>query len=185
MVSYVESPLDRIVNVNFGTVAAQVNVAWSAVLVEPTSLYEPNGALIMAVSTIGLPILAPSVVVQPPFLSLDPDDFFQQLFGEFPDGRTGTIQAQYFLERELITGTLRGSVFYVSNGAPQPFGGANQVSIVLDLTFPRIVVRDHGLYFQAVAFSGEVSAEIPTELVSLGRKVTATMQIKPSSVSIE
>jgi hypothetical protein len=178
---YVESPLDRIVAVQWGAPLPPpgVNLVWQAVGINPDNLFDA-GQTTMAVSVVNLPLASPATLMVPS----DPSGhgaLDQTVFAEFPDG-AGRLQAQYNLSQVFATLELKGSVFYVTNAA-KPYGGASSVVISLAITL-RDQFMGAGWNWNATAFCGEASATTSgTAAASAGEiNLTATMIIKPPSV---
>jgi hypothetical protein len=131
-IDYVESPLDRIVNVNWGgALTRSLTIDWTAALVDPSDLYEPHSATVMTVSTTHLPLLSPATLSVGPSTISEP--FSQEVFGSFPDGPDGTINGTYFLRQIFGTGAFTSFSTYDTN-ATRPFGGAAIIGISLAIS---------------------------------------------------
>jgi hypothetical protein len=185
MSAYVESPLDRIVNVNWGAALSRsLTINWSADLIDPNSLYAPGSATTMTVSTTNLPLLSPATLSVGPNTPSDP--FSQEVFGSFPDGPDGTINGTYFLRQVFGTGNLTGFADYNTNAA-RPFGGAAVIQLSLAVGLAELE-RGSGHNWNATAFfhpgSGELSQTLSGTAGSGGGfHLTATARFTPPSLT--
>jgi hypothetical protein len=180
---YVESPLDRIVDVHFGVPTPTVfSIFWGAAKDAP--LYEP-GLSTMDVSVDGLPTLrshlAQGVLFlgTPPIPVTIPPSGIDQVSGEFPDGTSGTIRARYEMDRQ------GGDVRYSTTAqGHHRFGGADSVSISLVINLVG-VFHGTGYNWNAVAHADGVIDQMLSGFVAstAGSEgtlhFTATMTLGP------
>jgi hypothetical protein len=191
---YVESPLDRIVDVHFGAPGpTSFSINWGTVWVPDgtgITLYEA-GLNVMNVSVVGLPALRSPLQAgllflgTPPVPVIIPPDGRDDVSGEFPDGTAGTISAAYSLGRSFPGGYV--SYTTTAQGGDR-FGRVPSVSISLAITLVG-VFRGTGYNWHATAQASGVSDQELSGFVAstLGHEgtlnFTATMTLDPPSLS--
>jgi hypothetical protein len=182
--AYVESPLDRIVNVHFGggvTALTQFNVNWAMSMTPvpgQTPLWQP-GLNTKHISVENLPVLSKTTLNTGVLDAVVyPEDSAE---GDFPDGTTGTIHVEYYMNRDP-----RGFVSYITTaqGALR-FGGANSISMSLNI-HPVDAFRAVNIAWSARASLLGINADRSGTLPITGAALTlnATATLEPPSVSL-
>jgi hypothetical protein len=187
---YVESPLDRIVGVNFGTVQTFLNMSVSAALNTegPGSPPQYSGTdlqFVMTVSTVNLPLLD-RTTLQTPTDSFGGDS----VFGSFPDEPTGVISGNYSIGQPGRVEPGEAGAGYQTDSRT-PFYGTSSIAITITFKLREINPDgDRGYRTSALAVAGVKSGgDIVRTLEGIAPGgativVTATLDLVTSVLSL-
>jgi hypothetical protein len=180
---YVESPLDRIVGVNFGVVGeTSLALSFNATMIQTVGIpqYPADDQFHMTMSTVNLPLFDRTGFAAPPA---------DNAFGTFPNTPSGFIMGSASLGQPEPRGPVTGGANYLSTTAT-PFNGARSITITLSCTM-RAILNASGYKVTALA-AGQVKGganlieQRLDDTVAAGGTITytATLNIASSVLSL-
>jgi hypothetical protein len=174
---YVESPLDRIVDVHFGTVGiTYLNVSFNAIMIPaPDGIpqYPEDDHFTMTVSTVNIPLLDKTTLIA------DPEDFVAGFFPGPPGNPGGVISGEYSIGQPELRGEVSGGVAYRSFTA-SPFYGVGVIEVTISCTLRQTLNADGYRVHATVAKGlkgGPDVVETSTTTEEGGFTITGTLNI--------